>query len=226
MAQDGRHLLELLKFELRFLEDGGYGRSPHAPWRQPLIFEDSPTCPNFRDPARPHACNECQLMEFVPAGEKIQASPCRFIPLNDKGETIDYFYRCRPQADLEEAFAPWLRNQVSQIEEHTESASTTAREHTGSASSNLDRLRRKQWLAFAGNLYALANRHRENQNYSLAYALYGRALAAAGRVPLSADDVVALVAKIRHDQRTVFEILHYVQEAGTQASPEELQMVG
>jgi hypothetical protein len=226
MAQDGRHLLELLKFELRFLEDGGYGRSPHAPWRQPLVFEDSPTCPNFRDPARPHACNECRLIDFVPAGQEIQASPCRFIPLNDKGETIDYFYRCRTQADLEEALAPWLRNQVSKIEEHAESASTIAREHMSPASNNLDRLRRKQWLAFAGNLYAMANRHRENQNNLLAQALYAHALAAIGRLPLSDDDAVALAAKIRHDQRAVFEVLHHEQEAGIQAFPEEFQLVG
>jgi hypothetical protein len=66
MAQDERDLLDLLKFELKFLEDGGYGRSPHAPWRRQTAFEDSPTCPNFGDPTRPHSCAECLLMRFVP----------------------------------------------------------------------------------------------------------------------------------------------------------------
>ena len=50
MAQDDRDILDILKFELSFLEDGGYGRSPHAPWRAPAVFEDSPICPNFCDP--------------------------------------------------------------------------------------------------------------------------------------------------------------------------------
>jgi hypothetical protein len=62
MAQDDRDILEILKFELSFLEDGGYGRSPQAPWRAPAIFADSPICPNFCDPARPHPC-ESYLLE-------------------------------------------------------------------------------------------------------------------------------------------------------------------
>ena len=33
MQKDERDLLEVLKFELEFLEDGGYGRSPRTPWR-------------------------------------------------------------------------------------------------------------------------------------------------------------------------------------------------
>ena len=35
MAQDGRDILEILKFELNFLLDGGYGRFPRSPWRAP-----------------------------------------------------------------------------------------------------------------------------------------------------------------------------------------------
>jgi hypothetical protein len=54
MATDERDLLELLTFELKLLEDGGYGRSPHTPWRRLLVFEDSLTCLNFADPVRPH----------------------------------------------------------------------------------------------------------------------------------------------------------------------------
>jgi hypothetical protein len=41
MAQDGHEMLELLKFELKFVEDGGCGRSPRTPWRPPYILEDS-----------------------------------------------------------------------------------------------------------------------------------------------------------------------------------------
>ena len=179
MAQDERDLLEMLKFELKFVADGGYGRSPHAPWRRPFIFEDSPTCLNFRDPGRPHACSQCLLMEFVPAEFRNQASPCRLIPLNHKGETVDYFYRCGTQMELEQALAGWLRDQITRIE--GEPAQVPKPEQVKPDRSGLDSLRRKQWLAFAGNLYALANRHRENHNYGVANALYGRALEAAGR---------------------------------------------
>src|ERR1700732_4980446 len=118
MAQDEHEILELLKFELKFVEDGGYGRSPRTSWRAPLIFEDSPSCPNFGDPARPHPCSECLLMKFVPAQQKDQVSPCRLIPLTPKGETADHFYRCGTQLELEEALTGWLRDTISQSEEH------------------------------------------------------------------------------------------------------------
>jgi hypothetical protein len=116
MREDNRELLELFKFELKFLEDGGYGRSPRTPWRPPYVFEDSLTCLNFADPSRPHPCRECLLMKFVPDEQKRESSPCRFIPLTEKGETVDYFYRCGTQPDLEAALADWLRAQISRIE--------------------------------------------------------------------------------------------------------------
>src|SRR5216683_336770 len=53
MYKDERDLLDVLKAELAFLEKGGYGRSPHESWRQPLIFEDSPTCMNFDSTENP-----------------------------------------------------------------------------------------------------------------------------------------------------------------------------
>ena len=31
-------VLEILRFELKFLEDGGYGRSPRTAWRPTNIF--------------------------------------------------------------------------------------------------------------------------------------------------------------------------------------------
>ena len=214
MAQDEQDLLELLKFELKFLEDGGYGRSPRTPWRRPFVFEDSPTCPNFRDPARPHPCSECLLMKFVPAELRNQASPCRLIPLTDRGETIDYFYRCGTQLELEEALAGWLRNEVSQIEERLAHAPET--KPPRSSSNRTHRLHRKQWLAFAGNLHLLANRHRENGNYLVAHALYHYALLAAEKVPTGEHDGRSLAARIRHDQQAMFEIRQH-EENGNAA---------
>lgn len=113
---DNRDLLEALRFELQFVEDGGYGRSPHAPWRAPYIFEDSPTCLNFSDPARPHPCSECLLAQLVPAEMREQEVPCRFIPLNDKGQTVDSLYRTGTQKELEEALLDWLHREISRLE--------------------------------------------------------------------------------------------------------------
>jgi hypothetical protein len=116
MAHDDRDILEILKFELSFLEDGGYGRSPHTPWRPPSIFEDSPICPNFSDPARPHPCESCLLEQFVPDAQKSENVPCRFIPIGEHGQTVEDFYRTGTQVETEEALAHWLRATIQRIE--------------------------------------------------------------------------------------------------------------
>ena len=116
MSPENHDILEILRFELKFLEDGGYGRSPHAPWRAPYIFEDSPTCLNFNDSARPHPCSECLLTQLVPPELREQDVPCRFIPLNDKGQTVDSLYRTGTQIEIEEALRDWLRGEISRIE--------------------------------------------------------------------------------------------------------------
>lgn len=56
-------------------------------------------------------------MGFVPEDKQTESSPCRFIPLTGKGETIDFFYRCGTQPELEEALAGWLREQITRIEQ-------------------------------------------------------------------------------------------------------------
>jgi len=61
MQKDERDLLEVLKFELQFLEDGGYGRSPRTPWRPQYIFEDSLTCMNYDSKENPGPCGDCVL---------------------------------------------------------------------------------------------------------------------------------------------------------------------
>jgi len=122
MRQTNRELLDLLKFELKFLEDGGYGRSPRAPWRATRTFQDSPSCLNFNDPARPHPCGKCLLMRFVPEERRNESVPCWFIPLSAKGETVDYYSRCGTQLELEEALGQWLREAISKIESEQEDA--------------------------------------------------------------------------------------------------------
>lgn len=128
MSHKNRDILEILRFELRFLEEGGYVRSSHAPWRAPYIFEDSPTCLNFRDPARPHPCGECLLTQFVPPESREEDVPCRFIRLNDKGRTIDSLYRTGTQREMAEALRDWLGREIQRIEaERTQAERTQAR---------------------------------------------------------------------------------------------------
>jgi hypothetical protein len=109
-------MLDALRFELKFLEDGGYGRSPRTPWRASLIFEDSPSCLNFDDNTRPHPCAECLLMKFVPEAARDQERPCRLIPLDPEGRTIEHLYHYGTQAQLEESLGTWLKTKIGQLE--------------------------------------------------------------------------------------------------------------
>jgi hypothetical protein len=118
MTHTERETLDILKFELKFLEDGGYGRSPHTPWRPSFVFLDSPTCLNFDDPSRPHACNGCSLMQFVPEGQRGEPVPCWTIPIGPEEQTVENLYTYSSQEELEEALKAWLRKKISKIEAH------------------------------------------------------------------------------------------------------------
>ena len=115
--KDDRDLLEMLKFELRFLEDGGYGHAPHAARRASLIFEDSLTCMNFNTQDERQPCNACLLMQFVPPNRATEQIPCRHIPLNRAGETLASLYETGTQLEIEEALGHWLRNTIRRLEQ-------------------------------------------------------------------------------------------------------------
>ncbi len=81
------------------------------------------------------------------------------------------------------------------------------RKHSMSNSNGVDPIHLRQLRAMAENLCTLANRHRVNHNYVVAYALYGRALSVAQEIHTPEDDGNSLVTRIRKDQQAVFEML-------------------
>jgi hypothetical protein len=116
MSDDKRDVLEVLKFELNFIEQGGYGRSVRTPWKPTSIFQDSVSCINFNDSNGPHPCSECLLTDFVPKEAQEEDVPCHHIPLNTDGETVYTMERQREQVDMEEAVKAWLRATIARIE--------------------------------------------------------------------------------------------------------------
>jgi hypothetical protein len=42
--------------------------------------------------------------------------PCRYIPLNERGETIDSFYRSGTQEELELDLGRWLKTTIERLE--------------------------------------------------------------------------------------------------------------
>ena len=117
MQKDERDLLEVLKFELEFLKDGGYGRSPRTPWRPQYIFEDSLTCMNYDSKENRAPCSDCVLMHLVPPERRFEKIPCRHIPFNVSCETLDSLYRYSDQNEIEETVGGWLRATIQRLEE-------------------------------------------------------------------------------------------------------------
>jgi len=121
MAPDKRDVLEVLKFELEFLEHGGYGRYVRTPWQPTSIFQDSPSCINFNSSEGRHACSECLLTEFVPAAAQGEEVPCHHIPMGPHGETIREL--AGKQIATEEALRAWLRAEIARLEQERASKS-------------------------------------------------------------------------------------------------------
>lgn len=117
MRKDERDILDVLKFELDFLEKGGYRRSSRETWRPQFIFEDSPTCLNYNSKDHPHHCSECVLMHLVPPEYREAKVPCRHIPFNEEGETLETLYQCADQSEIEEGLGNWLRTTIFRLEE-------------------------------------------------------------------------------------------------------------
>jgi hypothetical protein len=126
MSGDKRDILEVLKFELAFLEQGGYGRSVRTPKVPTRIFQDSLSCINFCEPTRPQPCTECFLTDFVPKNAQNEDVPCHHIPLNPEGETAETLGD--NQLKMEEALGAWLRATIRRLEQ--ERAAAAKQQHT------------------------------------------------------------------------------------------------
>src|SRR5262245_44468952 len=83
MSEEKRELLTKLKFELDFIEDGGYGRSVRTPHKPTSVFQDSLTCLNFGDPSHglSHAVNafSCSMFPSLARANISRATTFRWI---------------------------------------------------------------------------------------------------------------------------------------------------
>jgi hypothetical protein len=116
MAKDDRDILEILKEELAFIEQGGYGRSVRTPWVPKAIFQDSLSCLNYGYPYRAHPCADCRLLDFVGPQDHSQPVPCHFIPLDDAGNTLEALELEGNESQTVSTVKKWLQSKISQIE--------------------------------------------------------------------------------------------------------------
>src|ERR1700676_3327494 len=122
MFKDERNLLDVLKAELALLEEGGYDRWASQSWRQPLIFEDSPICINYDSKDHTEPCSSCVLFQLVPPQFRGKQIPCRHIPFNAEGETLDSLGRYSDQFETEEVLRDWLRKTIETVEKEQQAS--------------------------------------------------------------------------------------------------------
>lgn len=113
MSDDPRDVLEVLRCELSFLEQGGY-RAQKNPLVAVSHFQDSLSCINYGLPRRPHGCDKCLLWDFVPEQYRREDVPCHFIPLTPAGLTIE---SRQSEAELELNLKIWLRDTIAKLEQ-------------------------------------------------------------------------------------------------------------
>jgi len=111
-----QEVLDALKFELTFLERGGYEPSVREPRKAFSIFQDSPSCPNYAATTKTHACAECFLIDFVPPEKRGEKVPCHQIPLNDRGDTVSSLEGRGEGVEVQRAMRGWLRKTIDAIE--------------------------------------------------------------------------------------------------------------
>lgn len=116
MAEGKRDTLSTLRAELAYLELGGYTSPQQAAWRPQFIFEDSPTCPNYRNFGERLPCSECALIDFVPSAHKEKQFPCRHIPLDEHAHTLDFLYRTATEEEAHAIVAKWLNKTIARLE--------------------------------------------------------------------------------------------------------------
>jgi hypothetical protein len=121
MPQENENLLAVLKAELAFVESGGYSTPKEATWRPHFIFQDSPTCLNFRNRGNRVSCSKCWLIQLVPKNRQQERFPCRYIPLDEFGQTLDFLYRTGTEEETYDILASWLRANIARLEPRSDS---------------------------------------------------------------------------------------------------------
>lgn len=107
-------LLQILRYELNFLEQGGYNKEQGGcPPKVP--FQGSHTCLNFEKPIHPHTCRECPLFNFVPEGARTENIPCHQISLAH-GQTVATLMALNDKSKLYKAISDWLRAEITKLE--------------------------------------------------------------------------------------------------------------
>lgn len=79
-----------------------------------LYFEESDIC--CKSPYFSCRSSRCALMDFVPAEFRSEATPCRHIPLTQKGESLERLYQTSTKRETDAAVKNWLGSAIARLE--------------------------------------------------------------------------------------------------------------
>lgn len=89
---------------------------------------------NFNSAEDPGPCTDCVLIQLVPPEFRSEQIPCRHIPFDSSGETLDSLYRYGDQVEIEEVVGGWLRATIKRLEEERATAERNQKEQPVTAS--------------------------------------------------------------------------------------------
>lgn len=122
MSQNVQDVLQVLRFELNYLEQGGFDRD------QAILGTESPflgtfACINFGDPLRAHSCRDCLLQRFVPEDKQTEELPCHHIPISASGETVAELIEKKNLRRMVVNLEDWLKITIADLESTLDSGS-------------------------------------------------------------------------------------------------------
>ena len=109
-------MLEELKLEREFVRRGGYHASVRDPRRQPTHLRDSVTCLNVNKSEDLEPCDRCFWYDLVPEERRDREMPCRHIPLDAQGNTVDSLDARGRREEAEEKLLVWLDSTIARLE--------------------------------------------------------------------------------------------------------------
>jgi len=111
-----QHMLEELKLEREFVRRGGYHASVRDPRRAPTHLRDSVTCLNVNKSEDLEPCDRCFWYDLVPEERRDREMPCRHIPLDAQGNTVDSLDAHGRREEAEEKLLVWLDSTIARLE--------------------------------------------------------------------------------------------------------------
>jgi len=111
-----QHMLEELKLEREFVRRGGYHASVRNPRREPTHLRDSVTCLNVNKSEDLEPCDRCFWYDLVPEERRDREMPCRHIPLDAQGNTVDSLDARGRREEAEEKLLAWLDQTIARLE--------------------------------------------------------------------------------------------------------------